>query len=181
MANYNVQITNGSGSENMKKGSYSVTVSAAGYDATSLSPTSYTATESAGSGSFTVSADGVLTIVFNETGAQGGTPITSGSVVMTDSTGATEYGSAVTVSATGEAVFNNVPYVTGTGYQLYFVQKSTDADHNLYEGVISVSMEDATQTAYVLNSPIAAQAFTLTDANYAGLPVADATLTFTGE
>ena len=181
MANYNVQITNGSGSENMKKGAYTVTVSAAGYDATSLSPTSYTAGETAGSGTFTVSADGVLTLIFNETGASGGTPITSGSVVMTDSTGATEYGSAVTVSATGEAVFNNVPYVAGTGYQLYFVQKATDDNHNLYEGVISVNMESATQTAYVLNSPIAAQSFTLTDANYAGLPVNNATLTFTGE
>ena len=181
MANYNVQITIGSGSENMKKGAYSVTVSAAGYDATSLSPTSYTATESAGSGSFTVSADGVLTLVFNETGAQGGTPVTGGSVVMTDSTGSTEYGSAVTIDATGQAVFNNVPYIDGTGYQLYFVQKSSDDSHNVYSGVISVSMETATQTQYVLNSPIAAQSFTLTDANYSGLPVADATLVFTGE
>ena len=181
MANYNVQITNGSGSVDMKKGAYTVSVSAAGYDATSLSPSSYTAGETAGSGTFTVSADGVLTLIFNETGAEGGTPITSGSVVMTDSTGATEYGSEITVSATGEAVFNNVPYVSGTGYQLYFVQKTTDDNHNLYEGVISVSMESATETAYVLNSPIAAQSFTLTDANYAGLPVNNATLSFVGE
>ena len=181
MANYNVQITDGSGSSAMKSGNYSVTVTANGYDATTLSPTSYTAGATAGTGNFTVSADGTLTLVFNETGAEGGTPITSGSVVMTDSTGATEYGSEITISATGEAVFNNVPYVATTGYQLYFVQKTTDDNHNLYEGVISVNMESATQTAYVLNSPIAAQTFTLTDANYAGLPVADATLTFTGE
>ena len=181
MANYNVQITNGSGSENMKKGTYSVTVSAAGYDATSLSPTSFTASETAGSGSFTVSAEGVLTLIFNETGAEGGTPITGGSVIMTDATGTTEYGSAVTVSATGQAVFNNVPYVAGTGYSLYFVQKATDENHNLYEGVISVSMENATQTVYVQNTPIAAQTFALTDANYSGLPVSSATMTFTGE
>lgn len=181
MANYNVQITNGSGSENMKKGTYSVTVSAAGYDATSLSPTSYTASETAGSGSFTVSAEGVLTLIFNETGAEGGTPITGGSVIMTDATGTTEYGSAVTVSATGQAVFNNVPYVAGTGYSLYFVQKATDENHNLYEGVISVSMENATQTVYVQNTPIAAQTFALTDANYSGFPVSSATMTFTGE
>lgn len=181
MANYNVQITNGQGSENMKKGTYSVSVSANGYEATTLSPTTFTATESAGSGSFTVSADGVLTLIFNETGASGGTPITGGSVVMTDSTGATEYGSAVNIDATGQAVFNNVPYSSGTPYVLYFVQKATDDDHNVYEGVITVNMSSAAQTEYVLNSPIAAQSFTLTDANYAGLPIADATLTFTGE
>ena len=165
----------------MKKGTYSVSVSANGYEATTLSPTNYTATESAGSGSFTVSADGTLTLVFNDTGASGGTPVTSGSVVMTDGTGATEYGSPVTIGATGEAVFNNVPYSAGTPYVLYFVQKATDADHNLYEGVITVNMANATQTEYVLNSPIALQSFTLTDANYQGLPVSDATLTFTGE
>ena len=181
MANYNVQITNGSGSSNMKSGNYSVTVSAAGYDATTLSPTSYTATASAGSGTFTVSADGVLTLVFNETGASGGTPITGGSVVMTDSTGTTEYGSAVSIDASGQAVFNNVPYDAGSPYVLYFVQKETDADHNPYSGVITVNMSSASQTEYVVNSPIAAQSITLTDANYAGLPVANATLTFTGE
>ena len=181
MANYNVQITNGSGSENMKSGNYSVTVSATGYDATSLSPTSYTAGSSAGSGSFTVSANGALTLIFNETGASGGTPITSGSVVMTDSTGNTEYGSAITIDASGQAVFNNVPYDATTPYVLYFVQKETDAGHNPYSGVITVNMSNAAQTEYVLNSPIAEQTFTLTDANYAGLPVADATLDFVGE
>ncbi len=181
MANYNVQITNGSGSENMKKGTYSVTVTANGYDATSLSPTSYTAGESAGSGTFTASANGVLTLIFNETGAEGGTPVTSGSVIMTDSAGTTEYGSAVTIDASGQAVFNNVPYGSATPYVLYFVQKATDDGHNLYEGVITVNMSSAAQTEYVVNSPIAAQSFTLTDANYSGLPIADATLTFTGE
>ena len=181
MANYNVSITNGSGSEEMKKGTYTVSVTANGYEATTLNPTSYTATESAGSGSFTLSANGTLTLTFNDTGAQGGNPITSGSVVMTDSTGATEYGSAVTVGATGEAVFNNVPYNATTPYVLYFVQKATDADHNIYENVITVNMSSVTQTEYVINSPIATQTFTLTDANYSGLPVAEATLVFTGE
>ena len=59
MANYNVQITNGIGSESMKKGTYDVTVTANGYESTSLSPTYYTATESQGTGNFTVSANGV--------------------------------------------------------------------------------------------------------------------------
>ena len=180
MANYNVQITNGSGSESMKSGNYTVTVNATGYESTTLSPTSFTATESTGTGNFTVSANGVLTLVFNETGAQGGTAVTSGSVVMTDSTGQTEYGSEITIDASGQAVFNNVPY-DANGYNLYFVQKSTDADHNVYSGVISVSMTSASQTEYVINSPIALQSFTLTDANYSGLPVASATLDFTAE
>ena len=181
MANYNVQITNGSGSENMKSGNYTVTVSAAGYESTTLSPTSYTATASAGSGSFTLSANGVLTLVFNETGAAGGTPVTAGSVVMTDSTGNTEYGSPVTITAQGEAVFNNVPYSSASPYALYFKQTASDDTHNPIETVISVSMSEASETQYVLNSPIAVQTFSISDVNYSGLPIADATLTFTGE
>ena len=181
MANYNVTITEGVGTQNMKAGTYTVTAAASGYDATSLSPTSYTATAEAGSGVFTLSANGALTLVFNETGAQGGTAVTSGSVVMTDSTGNVQYGSPVTINATGEAAFPNVPYDSGTPYVLYFKQLSTDDNHNVYSGVITVNMASASQTEYVVNSAIAAQSFTLTDANYSGLPIAAATLTFTGE
>ena len=181
MANINVEITNGSGSALMKKGSYSVTVAANGYEATTLSPSTYTATEYTGTGNFTVSANGVLTLIFNETGASGGTAVTSGSVVMTDSTGQTEYGSQVNINGSGEAVFNNVPYNDGTPYVLYFVQKTTDDGHNIFSGVITVNMSGSTQTQYVENLPIAEQSFTLTDANYTGLPVSAAAMTFTGE
>ena len=181
MANYNVTITDGVGSESMKKGNYSVTVVANGYEATTLSPDAFTAADTAGTGAFTLSANGTLTLTFNETGASGGTAVTSGSVVMTDSAGTTEYGSPVTIGATGEAVFTNVPYNADTPYVLYFVQKTTDAGHNVFDGVITVNMSEAAQSQYVVNLPIAEQSFTLTDANYSGLPIAAATMTFTGE
>ena len=180
MANYNVQITNGVGSAAMKSGNYSVTASANGYDATTLSPSTYTATATAGSGAFTLSADGVLTLVFNETGAEGGTPITSGSVVMTDVSGNTQYGSPITINASGTATFNNVPYNSGSPYTLYFKQLTSDDSHNVYAGVITVAMSSAAQTEYIVNSPIAEQSFNLTDANY-GFPIAQATLDFIGE
>lgn len=180
MATYNVTITNGQGSQNMKAGTYTVSATQAnGYDVTTLAPTSYTATESAGTGTFTLSATGTLSFVVNETGAQGGTPITSGSIVMTDSTGATQYGSPVTIGADGSAVFDNVPHGTSESpYTLYFKQLSTDDGHNLYEGVITVSMTAETQTEYVQNTPIAEQALTLTDANYSSLPIENAALNF---
>lgn len=180
MANYNVNIVDGVGSAQMKQGTYSVTVEANGFDPKSLSPTTYTATGEAGSQAFTVCASGVLTLIFNETGAAGGTPITGGSVVMTDSTGTARYGSAVSINSSGKAVFNNVPYSDDDPYVLYFLQLESDDDHNVYGSVITVSMSAQAQTEYVLNAPIAVQSFTLTDENY-GLPVAQATLTFTGE
>ena len=180
MANYNVTITDGTGSQSMKAGAYNVTVTnAPGYDVTSLTPTTYTAGTSAGSGAFTLSANGTLTIVVNETGEHGGTPVTSGSIVMTDSSGNTQYGSEVSINSNGEAVFNNVPYgTTETPFTLYFKQLSTDANHNIHEGVISVDMANQTQTKYVQNTPIALQTITLTDANYSGLPIPNATMEF---
>ncbi len=178
MANYTVTITNGTGSENIQRGTYTVTASANGYDESTLSPTTFTATDSEGSQAFTLSANGTLTLNVNETGAAGGTPITSGTIVMTDATGTTEYGAAVTIDASGNAVFNNVPYGdAGTPFTLYFKQLTTADGYNTFDGVITVQMTSQTQTEYVQNTATAEQTFTLTDANY-GMPISGS-LTFT--
>ncbi len=180
MANYNVTITNGTGSQTMQADTYSVSIEAQGYDPSTLTPKTYTATAEEGSGTFTVTATGTLTLTFNETGAEGGTPITAGSVVMTDATGTARYGTAKDISATGIATFNNVPYgTTDTPITLYFLQLSSDGTHNPFDGVITVSMTEQTQNQYVQNTLQALQTFTVTDATYTGLPVANATLNFT--
>ena len=178
MADYNVIITDGVGSQAMKAGNYSVAVTANGYDAATLSPSSFTATAAAGSQAFTVSASGALTFIFNDTGAAGGDSVVSGSVVMTDSSGTTQYGSPVSIGADGTAVFQNVPFDTATPVTLYFVQLESDSGHNVYSGVITVDMSASAQTEYVLNPAIALQSFTLTSADYSGLPVSGE-LTFT--
>lgn len=178
MANYNVNITNGVGSQQMKSGNYTVTVNAAGFDSETLTPKTFTALDSAQTTTFTVAASGTLTLAFNETGAEGGTPITSGTVQMTDALGTTTYGSPVTIQNDGSAVFQNVPFGDGTTpYQLYFIQTESDETHNPFVGIISVSMASQTNTFYVQNSLQATQTFNLNDANY-GLPVPSATLIF---
>ncbi|MBO7525931.1 MAG: hypothetical protein J6T42_03940 [Clostridia bacterium] len=177
MANYKVSITNGSGSQKMQSGDYTVTVTAEGYDATTLTPATYSATDG-GTGAFTLSANGTLTLIFNDTGAEGGSPVTSGTVVMTDQSGTQTYGSPINIGADGSAVFDNVPFYADPAYTLYFSQTATDEDHEIYSGVITVSMSQQTQTQYVENLPIYSQTITLTDANYSGLPVASAEMTF---
>ncbi len=178
MANYTVTITNGTGSQAMQRGTYDVTATADGYDVSTLTPTTFTATDAAQTQAFTLTANGTLTLNVNETGAAGGTPITSGTLVMTDSTGTEEYGQPVTIDASGNAVFENVPYGTTTEpFQLYFKQLTTADGYNVFEGVIPVSMTAQTQTEYVQNTAAAEQTFTLQDANY-NLPI-DGTLTFT--
>ena len=181
MADYNVTIINGTGSQTMNAGDYEVSaIYAPGYDMETLSPTTFTATSQTSTGAFTLSASGTLTMIFNETGAVGGTPITSGTVVMTDPTGALEYGSVVDIDSNGTAIFNNVPYGSEqSGYTLYFKQLTSDENHNPYPNVFAVGMGGETQTEYILNEPKAVlQNFTLTDANYPNLPVYNAELKF---
>lgn len=181
MANYDVLITNGTGSQTMEPGTYTVSATLApGYDLTSLQPASYTVDPATPSGAFTLSASGTLTITFNETGAEGGTPITSGTVVMTDASGNTQYGSVVNIDANGVATFNNVPYgSTQAAYTLYFKQLTSDENHNVYPDVFAVGMGAETQSEYVINTPkTVEQNFTLTDANYTGMPINSANLNF---
>ena len=181
MADYNVTIINGTGSQAMNPGQYAVSATyAPGYDMESLSPTSFTSTSSSQTAAFTISASGTLTIIFNETGAYGGVPITSGSVVMTDSTGLTQYGPIVNIDANGTAVFNNVPYgAAQSSYTLYFKQLTTDENHNIYPDVFAVGMGGETQSEYIVNTPVAVeQNFTLTDANYTGMPIIAGNLNF---
>ncbi len=178
MANYNVTITNGRGTQVMQRGTYDVTATAMGYDESTLTPKTYAVTDTPATGNFTLTANGTLTFNVNETGVAGGTPITGGSLVMTDSTGATEYGQPVTIGTDGNAVFQNVPYgTTAAPFQLYFKQLSSDDAHNPFDGVISVAMNAQTQTEYVQNTAAAEQTLNLTDATY-GMPI-DGTLNFT--
>ncbi len=178
MANYNVVITNGNGSQRMQKGTYSVSAVVEGYDASTLDPKAFTVASDALTQVFTLAGTGTLTFNVNETGAAGGTPVTGGTIVMTDSTGNIEYGSPVTINATGEAVFNNVPYSeTGNSVVLYFKQLTTDDNHNIYDGIIEVTMTEANQTEYIQNTLAGLQSFELKDATY-GFPLSG-TLTFT--
>ena len=111
MAQYVVNITNGSGSEKLPIGQYDVTAAVPGYNG-ALDPTTFTATGSEGTQAFTISADGTLTLIVNETGAEGGTPVTAGTFIRCNSDGSETYGPAKTIDATGNCVFDAVPYGT---------------------------------------------------------------------
>ena len=179
MAQYVVTITNGLGSHNLPAGLYDVTASVTGYDGV-LDPTSFTATTSTGSEEFTLAATGTLTLTVNDTGAAGGNPIIAGSFIRCSADGLTTYGSAKTISATGECVFDHVPFGDALDpYTIHVKQVASDDDHNIYPGVLSVDMEASTQGEYVLNAAAAQQDFELEDAYYSGLMLSGS-LTFDG-
>lgn len=179
MPDYIVTITNGTGSELLPAGDYSVAASVTGYDG-ALDPTAFTATTSTGAQAFTLAATGTLTLTVNETGAAGGTPITAGTFIRCSQDGLTEYGTAKTVDGTGICIFDHVPFGDGgSPYAFYIKQLTSDATHNIYVGVITIDMAGATQDEYVQNTLAAEQTFTLADENYSGLTLSG-TLTFTG-
>lgn len=179
MAQYVVTITNGQGLQNLPIGEYNVTADIFGYSGV-LDPSTFTATGVEGSEAFTLAATGTLTLNVNDTGAEGGTPITAGSFIRCNVDGSTSYGTAKTVSAQGVCEFPFVPFGTsGSPATFYIKQLTSDAEHNIDPNVITVAMEAETQSLYVANPEIAEQTFTLEDANYAGL-VLTGEMTFDG-
>ena len=173
-----VIITNGVGTTDLVNGSYTVTADATGYEASSIDPSSISVVEGTNEYSFTIEAEGTLTLHVTEDGTAGGTPVVGATFVRTDSEG-TEYGTPITSDAQGNAVFNNVPYAQTGAPAVYYKQTASDGDHEFDNTVQNVTLTSQTQTVEVTNAPGAQRTINLTDANYENLPIGTATLTFT--
>ena len=179
MARYTVDIINGSGSQVLPKGTYTVTAAVEGYSGV-LDPSTFTAGTAEGSQAFTIEATGTLTLQINETGAEGGTPITEGAFVRCNQDGSVTYGEAKPIGETGVCTFDHVPFGTAEAPVTFYVrQQTSDKTHNRKEEVVAISMAAQTQSEFVQNTPAALQSFTFADANYSGLAV-DGSLTFDG-
>lgn len=173
-----VIITNGSGSEELINGTYTVTASVAGYDNTTITPSSLTVVDGTNSYAFTIAADGTLTLHVTEEGTSTGTPIVGATFVRTDSNGV-EYGSPITSDSNGDAVFNNVPFDSTDAPTIYFKQTASDGDHEFDSSIQSTTLTEETQTLEIQNANGALRTLTLTDANYENLPIESGTLTLT--
>lgn len=171
-----ININNGQGTESLINGSYTVTASATGYDNTSINPSTVSIVEGTNTYQFTIAATGTLTLHVTEDGTTTGTPIVGATFIRTDSTG-NEYGSAITTDSNGDAVFNNVPYDSTSAPTVYYKQTASDGDHEFVNTVQSTTLTTSTSTVEIQNTPGATRTITLTDSNYANLPIDIATLT----
>ncbi len=172
-----VTITNGVGTSNLINDTYSVTAAVTGYDNSSINPSSVTIEEGTNTYAFTISSTGTLTLHVSEDGTSSGTPIVGATFIRTDSSG-NEYGTAITSDASGNAVFNNVPFDQTNAPTIYFKQTASDGDHEFSSAVQSTTMTTSTETLEIQNTVGALRTINLTDANYANLPI-DGSLTFT--
>lgn len=77
--------------------------------------------------------------------------IIAGSLQLCSQDGLTLYGSPASIGTDGVATFQNVPYDSITPLTLWVKQLQTDYLHNVFPGVQSVLMAEATQTLELLN------------------------------
>lgn len=173
-----VSITNGTGTAELINDTFAVTANVNGYNNTSILPNSVDVVEGTNSYAFTIAADGTLTLHVSEDGTSTGVPIVGATFVRTDSTG-TEYGSLITTDSNGDAVFDNVPFATENAPIIYYKQTASDGDHEFVSTVQSTTMTTDTATVQIQNTVGATRTITLTDVNYANLPIEVGTLTFT--
>ena len=175
-----VNIANGTGTTELLNETYTVSANVTGYDNTTINPKSVTVEEGTNKYAFTISATGTLTLHVTEDGTSGGTPVVGATFIRTDASG-NEYGSEITTNDQGNAVFNNVPYDATNAPIVYFKQTASDGDHEFDTEVQSTTLTTQTKTLEIENSPGEERTITLTDANYANLPITTGTLTFTNE
>lgn len=173
-----VNITNGTGTTDLINGSYTVTADVTGYDNTTINPDSITVDAATNNYAFTIGATGTLTLHVTDNGTPSGTPIVGATFIRTDATG-TEYGSIITTDATGNAVFNNVPYAETAAPTIYFKQTASDGDHEFSTEIQNTTLTTQTSTLEITNAIGATRTITLTDANYDNLPIDTATITLT--
>ena len=171
-----INITDGQGSGSLINGSYTVTATAAGYEDSTINPSSVNVVEGTNTYQFTIAATGTLTLHVTEDGTTTGTPIVGATFVRTDSTG-TEYGSSITTDTNGDAIFNNVPFDATNAPIVYYKQTSSDGDHEFVSTVQQATLTESTSTIEIQNAPGATRTITLTDANYTNLPIELGTLT----
>lgn len=172
---YQINITNGEGTENVINDTYSVTANVNGYNNASISPNEVTVVDGTNEYSFTISATGSLTLHVTEDGTSGGIPIVGATFYRTDSTGTT-YGSEFTTDSSGNATLSNIPYATTDAPIIYYKQTASDGTHTFDTTVKSTTLTTETQTIEISNPLPPQRTFKLKDANYEGLNIDSGTI-----
>lgn len=165
-----VTITDGTGTVELINDTYATTASVIGYDNDSINPDSLTVVDGTNNYAFTISATGTLTLHVTEDGTIAGNPIVGATFVRTDSAG-TEYGRTITTDTNGDAVFNNVPFDVTGAPTIYYKQTASDGNHEFDSTVQNTTMTTSAETIEITNQPGATRTITLTDSNYANLPL----------
>jgi len=175
---YVINITNGTGSQDILNGSYAVTANVVGYSNVTVLPATQVVTAGTNTYDFTIAATGTLTLHVTDTGLVGGTPIVGATFVRCDAS-STAYGSPITTDASGNAIFAAVPFAASGAPLIYYRQTASDGSHEFSPALANTTMTTSTQTIEIANPLAALRTIDLTDTNYANLPIVTGTITLT--
>lgn len=176
---YKISIVNGSGTENILNGEYSVSATSTGYDSSTIDPKSLTITDDKTTYDLLISANGTLILHVSETGESTGTSVVGAKFYRCDQTGAITYGDAITSTSDGKAIFEHVPFDSTTPPTIYYKQTESDGNHNFSTEVRSITLPTETLTVEITNAPATLKTINLKDANYDGLSIGSAEVTLT--
>lgn len=172
---YNVLITDGTGTESVLEGDYSVTAQVTGYENESIEPSSVTIT-SEDTYLFEIEASGSLTLHVTETGESTGVAIEGAKFIRCDKNG-NEYGTEITTNSDGNAVFEHMPYATNSAPDIYYKQTGSDGNHNFDSALKKINLLGQLYTEEIINAPASTKTFTLSDKYYQNLPISSGTIT----
>lgn len=124
-----------------------------------------------------ITAQGTLSVtVTDDTGVK----ITTGTLQLSNQTGATPYGNIVTITD-GAASFANVPYSATGNVDFYIDQLTTDSEHTILDTPQAVEMLTKEQSEAIENNRIAKSFnFTIADAVYSGITPLNGDITING-
>ena len=167
---HTISIADGEGKIEIVDGTYKATGVAAGYDTDTFSPENVTIVSGTNEYVFTISASGTLTLHVTDTGEEQGVQVVGAKFVRTDSTG-TVVGPEAVTNASGDAIFNNVPFSNEGKTLVYFKQIISDGAHTFDSELKSIGLKIDAETHQIKNPPAPERKISLVDANFASIPI----------
>ena len=132
MGRHTIPITNGKGSIRLVNGNYKVSAVVEGYNPDSIEPKNVTIVEGTNTYTFTIKANGTLTLHVTDTGnPQTGVQVIGAKFVRTDSTG-NILSEEVITDTDGNAKFSNIPFATSGNITIYYKQITSDGGRSQF-------------------------------------------------
>lgn len=176
MSQHVIPITNGKGTKEITNGTYDVTGEFTGYDNSSILPATQEISEGVNEYSFTIADTGKLTLHVTDDGTDVGVPIEGATFIRCDAEGNT-YGNPVTSDVDGNAVFQHVPFAADSAPAVYYKQTASDGEHEFSDELRNTTLTEENVTVEIQNTDSTERTFTIIDANYENLPIADGNIT----
>lgn len=173
MGRHTIPITNGKGSIRLVNGNYKVSAVVEGYDPDSIEPKNVTIVEGINTYTFTIKANGTLTLHVTDTGnPQTGVQVIGAKFVRTDSTG-NILSEEIITDTDGNAKFSNIPFATSGNITIYYKQITSDGGHTFDDTVKSIVMNEQNKIVEITNPEAPLRNFTLTDASFPNVVISD--------